>query len=106
MGGVRAALSDVAPMGHAEHHAVSFEHMAQALANAFPENTAGPGSRSFPAIWESRDDFMNKVTNIQTATAALVTASRSGDADAIQQALQGVQGTCGDCHNPYRGPAN
>ena len=106
MGGVRAALGDVAPMGHAEHHAVAFEHMAQALANAFPENTAGPGSRALPAIWENRDDFMNKVTDIQTATAQLVTASRSGDADAIQQALQGVQGTCGGCHNPYRGPAN
>ena len=106
MGGVGAALSDVAPMGHAEHHAVAFEHMAQALANVFPENTAGPGSRALPAIWENRDDFMNKVTDIQTASAQLVAASRSGDADAIQQAMQGVRATCGGCHDTYRGPAN
>lgn len=102
MGGVRAALGDAAPAGHAELHAVSFQNMAQALANAFPEGSDGPGSRALPAIWEDRSDFMNKVSAIQSASAALVTASRSGDADAVQSALQGVQGTCGSCHQPYR----
>lgn len=106
MGGVRAALGGPAPVGHAEHHAVAFERMAQALANAFPTGSGGEGSRALPAIWDDRDDFMNKVTDIQTATARLVTASRSGDADQIGQALQAVQGTCGSCHNTYRGPAN
>ena len=93
MGGVRAAIGDAAPIGHAEHHAVSFERMTQALANAFPEGSAGPGSRALPAIWQNRADFMNKVTAIQTASAALVTATRSGNADAIGSALQAVQGT-------------
>jgi cytochrome c556 len=106
MGGVRAALGGPAPMGHAEHHAIAFERMAQALANAFPSGSTGEGSRALPAIWESRDDFMNKVTDIQTATAQLVTASRSGDADAVGAALQAVQGTCGSCHNTYRGPGD
>jgi len=80
--------------------------MAQALANAFPDDTAGPGSRALPAIWEDRDDFMDKVTAIQSASARLVTASRSGDAEAIGAAMQGVQGTCRGCHGTYRGPAN
>jgi cytochrome c556 len=106
MGGVRAALGDAAPIGHAEHHAVAFERMAQALANAFPAGSAGEGSRALPAIWENREDFMNKVSAIQTATAGLVTATRSGDADTIGEALQAVQGTCGSCHDAYRGPAN
>lgn len=105
MGGVRAAMSDAAPIGHAEHHAIAFERMAQALGNVFPAGTAGEGSRALPAIWENRNDFMNKVTAIQTASAALVQASRSGDAEAIGAALQGVQATCGACHNTYRGPA-
>lgn len=106
MGGVRSATGDVAPMGHAEHHAVAFERMAQALANAFPAGSEGPGSRALPAIWENRDDFMDKVTAIQQASARLVTATRSGDAEAIGTALQAVQGTCGSCHQPYRGPGN
>jgi cytochrome c556 len=104
MGGIGAALSDAAPMGHAEHHAVAFERMTQALANAFPEGSAG--GRALPAIWENRDDFMSKVTAIQTASARLVTASRTGDPEQIGSALQGVRQTCGGCHNPYRGPAN
>lgn len=106
MGGVRAAMSGTAPMGHAEHHAVSFEKMAQALSNSFPENTMGEGTRALPAIWENRADFMNKVSAIQSATARLVTVSRSGDAEAIGEAMQAVQGTCQSCHQAYRGPAN
>ena len=104
MGGIGAAMSDAAPMGHAEHHAVAFERMALALANAFPEGSAG--GRALPAIWEDRDDFMNKVTAIQTASARLVTASRTGDSEQIGTAMQGVQGTCRGCHTTYRGPAN
>ena len=84
--------------------AVAFERMAQALANAFPDGSAG--GRALPAIWENRDDFMNKVTAIQTASARLVTASRTGDAEQIGAAMQGVRATCGGCHNTYRGPAN
>ena len=106
MGGVGAAMGEAAPMGHAVHHAEAFEGMAQALANAFPSGSAGEGSRALPAIWENRNDFMNKVTAIQTASAALVAASRSGDAEAVGAAMQGVRGTCGGCHQTYRGPAN
>ncbi len=106
MGGIGAAMGDAAPMGHAEHHAVAFERMALALANVFPEGSAGEGSRALAVIWENRDDFMNKVTAIQTASARLVTAARSGDADEIGNAMSGVQGTCRGCHQTYRGPAN
>ncbi len=106
MGGVRAAMSDTAPMGHAEHHAVSFERMALALANTFPEGSLVPESRALPAIWENRDDFMDKVTDLQTASARLVTAAGSGDPDQIGSAMEGIRATCGGCHRLYRGPAN
>jgi cytochrome c556 len=106
MRGVRASLGDTAPLGHAELHAVAFRSMAQALADAFPANRAGAGSRALPAIWENRDDFMDKVTAIQNATARLVSASRSGDGDAIGSALQAVQSACRGCHTTYRGPEN
>ncbi len=106
MGGVNAATTGTAPIGHSEYHAVAFERMAQALANAFPEGSGGPSSRALPAIWENRADFMDKVTDIQMAAARLVTASRTGDAEQIGSAVQAVRGTCGACHNPYRAPAN
>lgn len=106
MGGVRAALAGTAPMGHARNHAVAFAEMARSLANVFPDGSTSPDSRALPAIWESRDDFMNKVSAIQGATADLVEAADSGDPDRIGAALQGVQGTCGGCHDTYRGPAN
>ena len=106
MGGVRAALDETTPIEHSVYHAESFERMALALADAFPANTAGPGSRALPAIWADRDDFMDKVTAIQVASTELVAASRTGDVALIQPALQAVQGTCRSCHDTYRAPAN
>jgi len=79
---------------------------ARGLADAFPDNTAGTGSRALPAIWSDHADFMDKVTAIQTASTELVAATRTGDPALIQPALQAVQGTCGSCHDTYRAPAN
>jgi cytochrome c556 len=104
-GAIRAALGGAAPLGHAVHHAIAFESMAQSLANAFPSGSGGPGSRALPAIWADRDDLMDKVTAIQMAAAELVSAARSGDEEAIGAALQAAQGTCRGCHGTYRGPA-
>ena len=106
MGAIRAVLAGAAPAGHVEHHAVAFQRLATTLANAFPEGSGGPGSRALPAIWENRMDVMNKVTEIQSATAQLVQAAEAGDGDGIDAAMSAVQGTCGGCHRPYRAPAN
>jgi len=105
IGAVRAVLAGAAPAGHIEHHAVAFERMTQALANAFPEGS-GQNTRALPVIWENRDDFMNKVSDIQTVSAHLVTAARSGDSDAIAAAVQEVRDSCRDCHTTYRAPRN
>ena len=104
MGGVGAAMGDAAPMGHAVHHARAFNGMAQALANAFP--TGSEGGRAVAAIWSDRDGFMDRVTAIQTATADLVEAAESGNAEAVSPAMQAVRGTCGACHQTYRDPAS
>ena len=103
MGGVGAAMSETAPMGHAVYHAEAFHGMAQALANAFPAGSEG--GRALPEIWSDRDGFMDRVTDIQNATASLVSAAESGDAEAVGAAMQAVRGTCGSCHQNYRGPA-
>ena len=104
MGGVGAAMGDAAPMGHAVYHAQAFHGMAQALANAFPAGSEG--GRSLPAIWSDRDGFLDRVTAIQTATADLVEAAEAGDAEAVGAAMQAVRGTCGACHQTFRGPAS
>ncbi len=105
LGGIQAVTSGAAPAGHAELHAAAFAGMAQALANAFPEGSAA-GSQSAPAIWEDRAAFIDQVSAIQSASAQLLAASRSGDSAAIGSAVQAVQGTCRSCHAAYRTPAN
>ena len=106
MGGVRAAVDGTVPMDHAGRHAVSFYEMALSLANVFPEGSTSADSRALPAIWQDRDGFIGAVTDIQTATANLVEATETGDAEAVSAALGGVQATCRACHTDFRGPAN
>ena len=106
MGGVGAALANTVPMDHAGNHAVAFHEMALSLANVWPQGSTSPESRALAAIWQNRNDFMNKVTAIQSATSDLVDATETGDAEAVGAALQAVQGTCRGCHTDYRGPAN
>ncbi|MDH3272279.1 MAG: cytochrome c [Gemmatimonadota bacterium] len=105
MGGVNAATSGTAPMGHARYHAVAFHEMAMALANVFPQGSMSDDSRALAAIWENRDDFMNKVSDIQGAAQRLVAAAESGNPETIGAAVTAVQGTCRGCHTTYRGPA-
>jgi cytochrome c556 len=104
-GAVRAVLDGAAPAGHVVHHAAALQGMAAALANAFPAGPPGPGSRALPAIWENRTDFMNKVSAIQSASAALSQAATAGDTAAINAAFQAFGATCAGCHQTYRGPA-
>lgn len=103
--GVRAALDGNVPMDHAAHHAIALRHMAESLANVFPEGSMSPVSRALPSIWDRRAEFLDLVSTLQGATATLEEASATGDAAAIAGALDAVQGTCGDCHSSFRARA-
>ena len=116
MEGVRDAAKPIGKMlrGDAEYDATvvmtslqTFQEASLVFGDQFPAGSeALETSEAAPAIWEDRDGFMNAVTAIQTASARLVTASRTGDAEQIGAAMQGVRQTCGGCHGDFRGPAN
>lgn len=56
-------------------------------------------------IWASPDDFLAKLTDLNTAAATL--ASDAGkDADSAKTALMAVGKACSSCHETYRQPEN
>ena len=81
------------------------QRLTQMLLDAFPEGSAGEGSRALPAIWTNTADFQARIQAIQAAADGLVNAARGGNADQVQAAVMTLQQGCGACHMAFRGPA-
>ena len=60
-------------------------------------------SFALPAIWEKQDDFLQKIADLNTATAAFQTASAT-DLDSLKAGMAALGGACGACHKVYRQP--
>lgn len=63
---------------------------------------SGVKTEALAVIWEEPEDFAVKVSEYDTALAALEAATASGDFDAIAAAARATGPTCGACHDKYR----
>ena len=95
--------------GKVEYDAAAFTKNAEAVAmlsqlapNGFATVGSAKKSRAKKAIWENKEDFAKKVTAFQTASTALVEASKSGDLDKAKAAFGDAGKTCKGCHTEYR----
>lgn len=69
----------------------------------FPEGSIVGDSEALPVIWENWDAF-TAIANAGVAAAeGGITAAEAGDAAAYAAALQAIGGTCGQCHQQFRG---
>ncbi|WP_375449487.1 c-type cytochrome [uncultured Devosia sp.] len=68
----------------------------------FPEGSIGD-SKALPAIWENWDAFNAIVETGKTAATDGIAAAEAGDAAAYAAALKTLGGTCGQCHQQFRG---
>jgi cytochrome c556 len=73
------------------------------IPDLFPEGSIVGESEALPAIWENWDGFTAIVETGKTAAAAGLAAAEAGDAAAYAAALQALGGTCGACHQQFRG---
>lgn len=60
-------------------------------------------SFALPAVWTAQDDFLQKIADLNTATAAFQTAAGT-DVDSLKAGMAGIGGACGACHKVYRQP--
>ena len=60
-------------------------------------------SFALQAIWENQEDFLQKIADLNTATAAFQTASAT-DLDSLKAGMAALGGACGACHKVYRQP--
>nr|WP_295889073.1 cytochrome c [uncultured Devosia sp.] len=73
------------------------------LPGLFPEGSIVGDSKALPAIWENWDAFVAIVDAGKAAATSGIAAAEAGDAAAYAAALQTLGGTCGACHQQFRG---
>jgi cytochrome c556 len=73
------------------------------IPDLFPEGSIVGDSEALPAIWENWDTFTTIVETGKTAATDAIAAAEAGDAAAYGAALQALGGTCGACHQQFRG---
>lgn len=93
---------DIEYADHVQAHASAIDGIATMAGDAFPEGTAGPGSRSSETIWDNWDAFVEKLEVLQTGAAALNAAAQSGDMAAVEEARGQVGSSCRGCHTDFR----
>jgi cytochrome c556 len=66
---------------------------------------AATDSFAKPELWANEADFLQKIADLNTATAAMVVAAGTS-ADAIKPAMAAMGAACSACHTAYRQPEN
>jgi cytochrome c556 len=69
----------------------------------FPEGSIVGESKALPAIWENWEAFVAIAKTGEDAAAAGLAAAEAGDTAGYAAALQALGGTCGACHQQFRG---
>lgn len=73
------------------------------MPDLFPEGSIVGESKALPAIWDNWDAFVAIIETGKTAATAGIAAAETGDAAAYATSLQTLGGTCGACHQQFRG---
>jgi cytochrome c556 len=78
-----------------------------AFMSHLPWEAFGPGTdkgqtRALPAIWEHLDKFKSAQEHLQTETAKLVEAAKSGDPGKLKSQFGATSKACKACHDDFR----
>ena len=85
-----------------EQDAALVETMAKLPWHAFPAGSDTSDSKAKPEIWKEQDKFRSGAEKLQTETAKLSAAAKSGNLENIKTAFGAVGQSCKACHDDYR----
>ncbi len=103
---IRGQLEDGAPdfaaiAGDAE----TIHTNAGKIQDYFPEGTgidSGADTEALATIWEDPEGFAGAAEDLIAASQTLVDAAGTEDLAAVQQAVDGLGGSCKACHDDFR----
>ena len=68
----------------------------------FPEDSTSVDSSAMDEIWMDSDTFASKMSDFQSAAAALDKAAQSGDKASIGAAMKDLGASCKGCHKSFK----
>lgn len=80
----------------------SFQTVATAFPNLFPESSKAGDTRAAPAIWEKPADF--KAAAAKFGADAKAAEASTKDVETLKAAFAEVSKNCGSCHQAFRKP--
>lgn len=83
-------------------NANSLASLALLAPNGFEVKGSVKGSRAKKSIWKNKSEFDKIMKGFADNTAALATASKSGDVATIKPAFAKAANSCKECHKEYR----
>lgn len=84
-----------------EAASIILDNLTQAQ-GLFPEGSAG--GRALPAIWEQPEKFTQEFEDAKAAATRLAEVGSANAEDQFADAFKAVGGSCGGCHENFRGP--
>lgn len=85
-----------------EHDAALVETLAKLPWSAFPAGSDLANSKAKPEIWKEQDKFKAAAEKMQSETAKLSAAAKSGNLDTIKAAFGATGQSCKACHDDFR----
>ncbi|MEX2199035.1 MAG: cytochrome c [Burkholderiales bacterium] len=85
-----------------QRNAGLLDNLSRMAWDGFEPGTKGEKTRALPAIYDSKDRFMQYAAQLENETSKLVTVSRGGDEAAVKAQIGAVGKVCGACHDDFR----
>lgn len=103
MGAMGAMASGRAPYDAAAFRlaAERAAFMATIVSDTFPAGSTA-NSKAKPELWQQQADFQKLMKDMQAKTAALATAAKGSDLEAIKPAFGAAGASCKACHDKYK----
>lgn len=86
----------------ATQNAANLDALSKMAWDGFDESTKGEKTRALPVIWTDSAKFKQYQTQLETGTAALLTAAKGGNEGAFKSAVGEVLKACNGCHDDFR----
>ena len=100
--GIKAVVTTNGDVKTLESPAKAIQRWALVFPTLFPEGSDKGNTKAAPAIWTDAAGFQKAAVSLATASEALATAAKAGDAAAVAAAFKGMGEACGACHKDYR----
>lgn len=101
-GAIKKVVDDNGPASAAVAPAEAIAQQAGKQLQHFPAGSDKGSTKAKPEIWAQWATFEANMKDLETKAAAVATAAKAGNMDAVKAGFGAMGGACGTCHKAFR----